>query len=356
MAASASDPVSGVLASAFSEILGAPVVTFDEYQRRKAESPGAQFQTLDIDQIFRLSYDWGTAEEEGEEEEGRELQSMVGEGGRVGGLSRQVESLSLGEIDVRVKTVNGYSHVIRVGERASVRQLKEGIREKLDMPCEEQRLTHGGRLLDDDHTSISDYGVGRDSTLHMMALTRSGMCPISFINTKEFDPTFDFDFTNVDDGDTKFYRGGRRYYRPCGWKRQAIKVKGRYKNDEWLGAPGHREESTKGEWPVSYHGTRKECSDSITSGGYLLSKCKRKRFGIGIYSTPSIEVAANKELYAHPFKADVDGKEYQLVFQNRVCPEGLKVIPASRTKVGGDYWIHKNVTLIRPYGILYKTC
>ena len=214
MATPSTIPVSGILASAFSEILGAPVVTYEEYQRRKEESPSAHFQTLDVDQIFRLSYDWCNEEEEGEEE----LQSARAEAGRVRGLGHEFESLSLGEISVRVKTLNDYSHVVRVGEHDSVQRLKESIREKLGMPCEEQRLTLGGKLLDDDFRSISDYGVGQGSTLHMMALSR-GVVATSVIDDDLLrDQAFDFDFTNVDDGDTKFYRGGKRYYRPCGWQ------------------------------------------------------------------------------------------------------------------------------------------
>ena len=78
-ATTASIPVSGLLASAFSTILGTPVATYEEYEK---ESPNAQFQPLDIDQIFRLSYDWATTEEEEEEKEGDEVaQSVVVEAG-----------------------------------------------------------------------------------------------------------------------------------------------------------------------------------------------------------------------------------------------------------------------------------
>ena len=354
--ATASDlPVGGILASAFSEILGAPVVTYDEYQRQKEETPAAQFQTLDVDQIFRLSYDWCN-EGEGEDQP---QSSRAAEAGWIRGLSHDVENLSLvDEISVRVKTLNGYSHLIRVGERGSVRQLKEGVREKLGMPCEEQRLTFGGKLLDDDYKSISDYGVCHGSTLHMMMLSR-GVVATSVIDNKLLlDPAFNFDFTKEDDRDKKFYRGGKRYFRPCGWQRFALKVKGKYenqedgKNDKWLGQPGLREHSSEGEWPVSYHGTRKECTDSISDSGYLLRERKRSIFGIGIYSTPSIEIAADKNLYARPFA--VGGKYYQLVFQNRVCPRGLKVIPESETGVKGDYWIQTEEARIRPYGFCVR--
>ena len=335
-------PVGGILASAFSEILGAPVVTYDEYQQRKEESPRAQFQSLDIYQIFRLSYDWGTAEEE------RDLRA---EGGKVSGLSHEVENLSLDEMSVCVKTLNGYTHIVRVGERDSVRHLKENIKERLGMPCEEQRLSFSGNVMDDDYKSISDYGVGPDSSVHMMVQSRSGMCPTTFIDNRSFDPAFDYDFTDKDDGGKSFYRGGERYYRPCGWMRRAIKVRGRFVNDEdgrddkWLGEPGYREISSEGEWPVPYHGTPKENSDSITTSGYLLSKSQRFKYGRGIYSAPSITTAAG---YAKSFT--FKGCDYQLVFQNRVCPRDLEKVSAQKTRCG-EYWVTKNQDNIRPYGI-----
>ena len=32
-----------------------------------------------------------------------------------------------------------------------------------------------------------------------------------------------------------YERGGKPYFRPYGWKRYAIKVKGKYEDDAWLG-------------------------------------------------------------------------------------------------------------------------
>ena len=56
--------------------------------------------------------------------------------------------------------------------------------------------------------------------------------------------------TNVDDGNTEFYRGGKWYYRACGWNRFASKVRGKYEDDKWLGEPGYRRDSSEGEWPL----------------------------------------------------------------------------------------------------------
>ena len=89
-------------------------------------------------------------------------------------------------------------------------------------------------------------------------------------------------------------------------------------------------------------------NSNIPQEGYLLSKGKRFKFGRGIYSSPSIEVAAK---YAKVFTHE--GKKYQLVFQNCVSPEGLVVIDGSDTGVG-EYWVQSNEKLMRPYGICMR--
>ena len=116
-------------------------------------------------------------------------------------------------------------------------------------------------------------------------------------------------------------------------------------------AGGVRTNSSAGEWPVSYHGTKRDNANGIADQGYLLSKGRRQKFGRGIYSTPSIEVAA-APLYAVSFYHN--NKEYKLVFQNRVSTTGLKVIDRSRTGAPGEYWLQPNQELIRPYGLCIK--
>ena len=49
------------------------------------------------------------------------------------------------------------------------------------------------------------------------------------------DPKYDYDFTEIDDKEKKFMRGGLEYKRPCGWKRYALKVREKYNDIEWLG-------------------------------------------------------------------------------------------------------------------------
>jgi len=113
-------------------------------------------------------------------------------------------------------------------------------------------------------------------------------------------------------------------------------------------AGGMRKNSSAGEWPVSYHGTKHGNANSIADQGYLMSKNRRQKFGRGIYSTPFIEVAAR---YAEPFRHN--NKEYRLVFQNRVSTTGRNVID-SQTTGAGEYWLQPNEELIRPYGLCIK--
>ncbi len=109
---------------------------------------------------------------------------------------------------------------------------------------------------------------------------------------------------------------------------------------------GFRADSSEGEWPVSYHGTKKESVLGIAEKGYLLSMGKKFQYGLGIYSAPSIEVAAT---YAHHFTWK--GMTLRVVFQNRVSPKGLQEI---NTPFNEEYWLQPDEKLIRPYGLCIR--
>ena len=78
----------------------------------------------------------------------------------------------------------------------------------------------------------------------------------------EFDPEFDRDYTDeIPLPGERLVRGGHVYNRPYGWYRMALRVIGKYENDNWLGcksscrdsAPGGtRAHSVEGEWLVGY--------------------------------------------------------------------------------------------------------
>ena len=370
--------VSDLLASAFTSALGLTVVTYDQYQEEKKEKKDqTYFEPLNIDQLFQVSHLHGkfgdrdtssvrsltsalksTAvtddlyqkkkkdKKDQANFEPLDIDQVSHSHGKFGDRdtsSAQSFDVSVPPFDIFIIGFEGKVFHVRVTDD-TVKSLKEKVQDTVGIHPDELRLVHGGKQLEDCRT-LSDHNIRNNSTIHMVMRLPGGGAPIYYIDPSLLDPKFNYNFTKkVDDG-KKYYRGGYEYHRPYGWKRYAIKVLGRFENDKWLGEQGLRFHSSEGEWPVSYHGTGKSASGSIAQDGYRLSKGKRFKYGSGIYSTPSIQVAAK---YAQVFNHE--GKKYKVVFQNRVCPTDLKIVDAQMTGVG-EYWLQPRQEYIRPYGI-----
>ena len=121
----------------------------------------------------------------------------------------------------------------------------------------------------------------------------------------------------------KFFRGGKEYKRPCGWKRIALKVAGKYEDDVWLGM-----ENDEGEWPVAYHGTNFKEMYDICLKGFDIEKWKRTLYGQAHYTTPDIDIA---ESCAEEVK--INGRCIKFVIQSRVNSENLLI------RNDGKYWL-----------------
>ena len=254
-------------------------------------------------------------------------------------------------ISFYVKTLTGKTLTINLKVTDCAKDVKQEIQDKEGIPPDQQRLIYSGQQLKDEEI-LNDLGITNGSTLHLVLRLRGGG-GILLSAAGLLDERFHFDFTSV--VDKKAYnRGGLVYIRPCGWKRYALKEDGKYKDDTWLLGKGKRPDpfsSAQEEWPVSYHGTSYNNGLSIAEEGYRLSQCKRFKHGIGIYSTPDIDVAFK---YAET-RQHSDGKTYKVVIQNRVNPKTLVKITKAETKVG-DYWISPNEDDIRPYGFCTREC
>ena len=189
---------------------------------------------------------------------------------------------------------------------------------------------------------IEDVFYGQLNTSQIMDEEQQ---PLYYIPDSAYDPKYDCDFTNYKGDDTRCVRGNYPYTRPAGWNRKAISVIEKYEDDVWLGEGGWRDESSPGEWPVSYHGTKINNVPSIVEGGYDTSKCRRQLYGPGIYSTPDLRVAEN---FAPSFT--YKGETLQCILQNRV---NLKKTKVHRTP-GGIYLVTPDVNYIRPYGVCLR--
>ena len=228
----------------------------------------------------------------------------------------------------------------------SIYELKTLIQHQqgIDASCQ-AILKYDQELADNEilYNCLADW----DGTLNVKIMLPGPLA----LDAASLAPHFDYDFTDIVDKDEVFTRGNYPYERPCGAQRIALNVAGKYGyDDRWLGMTGTDPE----EWPVSYHGTGQHNAMGIVDEGFKLSKGDRFKFGIGIYSTPELEVA---KLFAKEFEHE--GQKYCVLFQNRVNPKYLNVISEEETEVG-TYWLSSKgpddidgdmSDLIRPYSV-----
>jgi hypothetical protein len=189
--------------------------------------------------------------------------------------------------------------------------------------------------------AIEDIFYKKPSTfLHVQ-----GQEPLYYIPDSAYDPKYDYDYTYYNGDYDTCTRGFYSYKRPSGWKRIAAKVLGKYENDVWLGQGGWRCGSSPGEWAVSYHGTSATNVPQIIAYGFDLNKCVRNSYGVGIYSTPNVQVA---EGYATQFK--YKGENYKCILQNRVNLMNTNAVDT----INGTYFVTPDEDAIRPYGVCIK--
>ncbi|XP_003390069.1 PREDICTED: uncharacterized protein LOC100639670 [Amphimedon queenslandica] len=271
-------------------------------------------------------------------------------------------------ITITVQFLNGQSHKFSVDPRATVYGLKwsifksKGFDEYSQYDVNNIVLTFGRKELNNDDRLLTDCGIKNGSTVQFAVKLRGAGGPTIIVFDEDLlDPEFDHDFTNECDTGRVYHRGQSQgfyypYKRPYGWKRLALKVKGKYPPDDtWLGtlvAGSERTESSKGEWPVSYNGTTKEGTMTIAAKGYGEDKLARENFGRGFYSTPSVEIAAD---FARRFD-HTDGKRYEAIIQNRVNlnPGHSEIIPVEKTRHGAEYYLTYSSDDLRPYGICIR--
>ena len=227
-----------------------------------------------------------------------------------------------------------------------VEQLRENICKDFNIGLDECTLMFKSKILEDGNT-LSTYKLRNNAIINCSesgGIIGGGIEEFD-LGEDLLDPGYDYDFTNIKDN-IKYYRGGLEYKRPCGWKRYALQVYGKFENNLWLGDSGESNDDT--EWAVAYHGTKQIYAESICKTG--LRPGDRNAYGVGVYCTPNIETA---EGYSESFVGK-DGKKCKLVFQARVKPSAIVRCKDKDSTAPSDYWYIEDKKNIRCYSICVK--
>lgn len=150
---------------------------------------------------------------------------------------------------VFVKIITGKMITITCEPSTTIEEIINRMYITEGFPVDQQRLIFAGKQLELSRT-LSYYNIQREDEIHMVLRLRGGACPIVYFQKGLRDTRFDYDFSKIIDNAITFERGSFPYKRPCGWKRYALSVLGRYENDDtWLGVGRQsRVDSVAGEW------------------------------------------------------------------------------------------------------------